>query len=209
MRFERISVSPLIHEEEFTMRDLNDTQRLQYISGFDTMILKLLNVRWRGYFVNFMFKHISGKDAHRKHEMQDEVMRVYATLLSRVVRRPQSAKSQPFLPMFLGCPDFPVYKLEKELLRNVQVNGGLHFNGILLLPPKKYCRRDSDLRTYGLIRHFHDHQSSYYRDDRPLDRLHATRITEGSMADYAFKALKHGKITSNDLLILPRSVTEL
>jgi hypothetical protein len=58
----------------------------------------------------------------------------------------------------------------------------------------------------------------YYRDDRPLGSFVRERIVQGGMADYALKAYKSsytlsgskfGKVFADDILILPRSISEL
>jgi hypothetical protein len=195
--------------ESFMLDYQNYQVRLQQIQGYDEFIRERLGRKWRGYFVNFMFERISGSAHNRKSIMIEEVTRVFSTLITRVARKPKSPSAKHFLPLFVGCPDFPVYKKEKELLRNMVVNDGLHFNGVLVLPPKSYCRAGSDLHTGGLKRHFNQNQHLYYKDDYPLDRLHATRIKEDTMIDYALKAFKSGKIDSDDILILPRAISEL
>ena len=183
--------------------------RLQQIQGYDEFIRERLGRKWRAYFLNFMFRNIQGPSGNRKSVMIDEVTRVFSTLITRVVRKPKSPSAKQFLPLFVGCPDLPVHKKEKELLRNVVVNDALHFNGVLVLPPKRHCRRGSDLHTGGLKRHFDQNQHLYYKDEYPLDRLHATRIRENTMVDYALKAFKSGKNDSDDILILPRAISEL
>src|ERR1700688_5280105 len=116
-----------------------------------------------------MFNKIPGKHSTKKQIMADEVYRVYETLITNVVRKPKSPSWKQYCPFFIGSPDLPVAKSDKELVRNLNVNGGLHFNGCLLLPPKGRRR----LRGH-LDDHFRNNQERYYRDEYPLDRLHAT-----------------------------------
>lgn len=184
-------------------------QRIEIIHGYETLVERRIDEGHRAYFISFMFEGIRGTVERRKVVMAAEVTRVFSTLVTRVARKPKLPGAVEFLPTFIGCPDLPVYKREKELLRNVVVNGGLHFNGVLVLPPKRHCRRGSDLHTGGLKRHFDQNQHLYYKDEYPLDRLHATRIRENTMVDYALKAFKSGKNDSDDILILPRAISEL
>jgi hypothetical protein len=178
-------------------------KRLDYIQGFDQMVSERTSQNWQPYFLNFMFNRIPGKESTRKTTMTGEVMRVYTTLITNIVRKPHSTSWMSFSPLFFGCPDFPVAKRDKDLVRNVIVNDGLHFNGCLLLPPKRKCRLKEHLDD-----HFKRNQERYYRDGYPLDRLHATYIEDGTMIDYAFKQLKRSNVSIDDILVLPRANSE-
>ena len=73
-------------------------------------------------------------------QMTDEIERVYATLVTRVVRKPRSPKSADRLPVFVGFADLPVAKRERKQLREVTLNDGLHYHGILLMPGRSRLR---------------------------------------------------------------------
>ena len=178
--------------------------RLSFIHGCDQMVHERISQHWQPYFVNFMFNHIPGKHSTKKKIMADAVFRVYETLITNVVRKPKSPSWKQYCPFFIGCPDLPVAKSEKDLARNLNVNDGLHFNGCLLLPPENKCRLKGHLDD-----HFRNNQERYYRDGYPLDRLHATSIHEGSMVDYMLKHFKRGNVSYDDILILPRVSSEL
>jgi hypothetical protein len=178
--------------------------RLDLIDGFHQLVRERIVESWQPYFVSFMFNHIPGKQSTKKQIMADEVSRVYQTLLPYIVRKPTSPSWKQYCPIFIGCPDLPVAKNEKELVRNLQVNEGLHFNGCLLLPPAEKCRLQEPLD-----KHFEKHQAQYYWDRHSLDRLHATYIRDGSMIDYALKHFKRGNVVYDDVLILPRTPSEL
>jgi hypothetical protein len=179
-------------------------ERRGIISGYDRMVRDRISDSWQPHFLNFMFMRIPGRRSTRVQLMASEVTRVYETLLTNVVRKPTSPSWKEYCPVFIGCPDLPVSKFEKELVRNLQVNDGLHFNGCLLLPPAEKCRLE-----VPLDKHFRRNQERYYRDDRPLDRIHVTYIKDGTMIDYALKHFKRGSVAYDDILILPRSITEV
>lgn len=179
-------------------------ERREIISGYDRMVHDRISVSWQPHFLNFMFTRIPGHRSTRVQIMSDEVTRVYETLLTSVVRKPTSPSWKEYCPVFIGCPDLPVAKHDKELVRNLNVNGGLHFNGCLLLPPLDKCRLGMSLK-----KHFERYQERYYRDGFPLDRIHVKYISDGTMIDYAFKHLKRGTVSHDDILILPRAVSEL
>jgi hypothetical protein len=159
---------------------------------------------WNGYFLNFMFHQLSGNQAAVKCQMKDEVERFYAKIITRIIRNPRSSMASGKLPIFIGCPDLPVWKHEKVSLSKVTINDGLHFNGIFLLPAI------SRLKT-GFRTHMHEHKRFYADGKRGLRRIQVERIRQapGYVADYALKALKHGRISYDDLLILPKHSSEL
>jgi hypothetical protein len=66
--------------------------------------------------------------------MTDEVDRVYSTFITRVVRKPHSEYQKESRPILIGAPDRPVLKNEKQKLKDVKINGGVHLHGILLVP---------------------------------------------------------------------------
>lgn len=179
-------------------------QRFTLVEGFNTLVKERIRNRWQPYFLTFMFNNIPGRATTKSQIMTNEVCRVYRTLLSRVVRKPRSLAWNQYCPIFVGCPDLPVAKREKDLVRNLNVNGGLHFNGCLLLPPYDRCRLNEPLD-----KHFRRHQERYYWDEHPLDRIHVEPTQDGTMIDYAFKHIIRGNVPYDDILILPRARSEL
>jgi hypothetical protein len=178
-------------------------ERKQFVLAYDEMIQQRIDDGWRPYFISFMFNKLPGKLVTKKGIMEAEVERVYSKLVNYVVRRPHSPSWKQYNPIFVGCPDLPVAKWEKELVRNVTVNDGWHYNGCLLLPPVEKCRLKKPLDH-----HFRHHQDRYYQDEYPLDRIHAELIKEGTMADYMLKHFKRGNVSADDILILPRVGSE-
>jgi hypothetical protein len=179
-------------------------ERKQLIISYEEMIQQRIDEGWQPYFISFMFHRIPGKPVTKKHIMEMEVERVHSTLVTFVVRKPHSASWIQYVPVFVGCPDLPVAKWEKELVRNVTVNDGWHYNRCLLLPPAEKCRLKRPLDH-----HFRHHQDRYYLDEFPLDRIHAKFIENGTMADYMLKHFKRGNVSVDDILILPRVGSEL
>jgi len=179
-------------------------ERTAMIVAYDEMIQERIKNDWQPYFVNFMFKRLPGNRSTKKEMMKQGVQGVYTTLVKHVVHHPKSPSWVPYLPSFIGCPDLPVAKWEKELVRNVVVNDGWHFNGCLLLPPEGKCRIKGHLD-----RHFRNNQDKYYKNEYYLDRIHAKFIEDGTMVDYMLKHFKRGNVFHDDILILPRTSSEL
>lgn len=176
------------------------SSRLLTIENYSIWTKKLVAERWSAYFINFMFKHLPKRPLCFIDPMEDEVCRVYSTLITRIVREPRKETNQ--LPIFFGCPDFPVWKREKVSRRETSVNGGCHYNGLCFLPP-------TNRLGCSLTEHFEEKSEIYVRGSHPLQRLHTTPMTHGDMTDYALKAFKSGRVSHDNVLILPRARSEL
>jgi hypothetical protein len=111
--------------------DLNRNQREEYIAGYSLMIRKNRFGRVPHY-INFMFHHLPGSRQTKIEIMKKQVSRVHDILTRSIVRKRDSVNWQPSRPIFVGCPDLPVWKRDKEPIRNLIVNDGLHFNAICL-----------------------------------------------------------------------------
>ena len=98
-------------------------------TGYYHMVKERLEEGWQGYLITFMFKGIRGARQGVIRQMQREVERVYATVLTRVLR-PSPNKSIAAYPLWIVCPDFPVPKHAKMDLKEVTVNDGLHYRGL-------------------------------------------------------------------------------
>lgn len=181
--------------------------RVANINGYSELIGMRIAEGRIPYFLNFMFNHIPGGLERKKEVMTEEVTRVHYILTRYTVRKPASKAWRHLRPIFIGCHDLPVRKNDKEMVRNLNVNGGLHFNLIALISPhssnpasipvnvERTSRLKVDLRT-----HFQKSQR-FYLNER-LSRVHVTPITYGTMADYAFKAFKNNRVSSDDVLVL-------
>ena len=134
--------------------------------------------------------------------MYRDITRVYGRLATRSVRKPRSPVWAQLLPKGIFLADFPVPKGEKQLLRDVIVNDGLHVHGIVVA--NRWGRIDQPLDI-----HFSKNQEAYLLGD--IRHIDVQRIyeTPRSATEYAIKALKRGRITSDHLLILPRHLSEL
>ena len=173
------------------------------IGGYATMVEQHLDNGWNGHLMTFMFNPLSGGLKTMNYQMQKEVQNVYASLLTRLYRKPQA--SGVIHPILIACPDFPVPKHEKKPLPDVVTNDGLHYNGILLIAP------GSNRLKVSIDQHFTDNQSYYLRDE-VLNRIHVEPITHDvyAVTDYALKGLKTNRLPDDeDLLILPKSGREI
>ena len=113
---------------------LDQNVREEMIGGYMEMVKEQITRGFRPNFINFMFNHIPGNAAIRMDVMTAEVKRVHDILTRHIVRRPEAKNWCHLRPVFIGCPDLPVWKHEKELVRNLVVNDGLHFNVMAFVP---------------------------------------------------------------------------
>lgn len=169
------------------------------IEAYDDWICRMIDNFRSAYYLNFMFGQLPSNTRAKKEVMKNEVERVYATLVTREVRRPRSAWSKGDMPRFFGCPDLPVPKRDKHLRRLVVANEGMHYNGILLL--SHFGR--------GLFEPERDlPREPYVRPGGCLERIHVMPIEYGSMASYTFKNIRRAE-DQKEILILPRTLSEL
>src|SRR4051812_8440144 len=181
-----------------TMRNSN----AQLVTAYGEMVADRVDAGWEPYILTYMFKHIGGSPRHVGETMRKEVERVYATMLTRIVRHPRSEWHRWKLPMLIGGPDWPVPKHQRQDKRNVIANDGQHMHAVELMPAVSRLKERLD-------DHIDDEQPRYVRE--PLFRIHAQRITDdpGYVTEYVLKALQRGRSTPDDLIVLPRSASEL
>ena len=188
---------------------LNRDVREEIIAGYSKIIMEHVAQGWKPNYIAFMFNHIPGNAGNKMDVMKAEVTRVHDILTRHIVRKPESENWCHLRPKFIGCPDLPVWKHEKELVRNLVVNDGLHFNVFALVPPESDASlpmrwqfallgRRSRLKV-PLKKHFEQNQRFYLNEY--LARIHVTPISKGTitMSDYTLKAFKHGRVAYDRL----------
>jgi hypothetical protein len=180
--------------------------RRALIAGYSEMVQRRIDSGWKPHLVTFMFKQLSGKMPVVIGGMKDEIERAYSTFITRVVRDPNSPKSAGQLPVLVAMADLPTFRRHRGGDRaDALVNGGLHYHGVLLVPPA------SRLQT-GVDFHFFKHRKLYLRDRHCLDRIHVLPIVSdpARAVGYALKGLANGRLSYDDcLLVLPRTAGEL
>ncbi len=155
--------------------------------------------------VTFMFEPLPGSEATVLRQMFVEVERFHRSLLTRVVRKPRSAKGMSKAPRLFAFPDRPVFKHQKQALEAVVVNDGLHLHAVVLVP------RQSRLGT-GLKKHVRENERLYLGNHGKLRRVDVQRLkrgTEAKAVDYSAKTWRRGRMSMDEVLVLPRSASEL
>jgi hypothetical protein len=164
-----------------------------------------------GYYFSFMFDHISGNERQRKERMFSDVKRTHDILSRHIVRKPKSETWCHLLPVFIVCPDYPVPKKEKSSIRAFNSNDGLHMNAVALVPPPpppSYLppgvRQDPFFGKLSRLRepldvHFRELKHEYLTDK--LYRIDVTPISRSTVADYALKNFKNGRVAYDDIRV--------
>jgi hypothetical protein len=188
---------------------LNRHKRELIVLGYSEMIRNHIDLGWDPYYVSFMFNHIPGSRVAKMEVMRQEVTRVHCILTRHIVRRPEAPEWRHLRPKIIGCHDLPVWKHQKEIVQNLVVNDGLHFNAVVLVPQP--ARTDMPIKVQFLLwgrqsrlclpldEHFCLNQRFYVND--ALARIHVTPITSGPMGDYTLKAFKHGLVSADSIQI--------
>jgi hypothetical protein len=184
---------------------IDDKTRSDLIEGYVQLVRQRIDDGYQPYFMTFMFGRLRGNRKAIVHQMQAEMSRVYATLLTRVVRNPTSPSRRNKLPIFLAMADVPVVKREKQRLSAFKINDGLHYHSLVLMPPA------SRLRT-SLEDHLRDNSEIYRPATSCLYRIDVRPITfdPGYVTEYALKAFGNGRLSYDEcFLVLPRTLSEL
>ena len=87
----------------------------QYLvpDGYTQLVTDRVRSGWSCNLVTFLFSQLPGPRPAVVNRMKDEVHRVYATLLTRVHRKPRAASTDE-LPVLIGVLDLPVHKHNKS-----------------------------------------------------------------------------------------------
>jgi hypothetical protein len=100
-------------------------------------------------------------------------------------------------------PDFPVPKYEKQQLRDVTINNGLHWHGLILtnqLAPKLPGKLDI---------HIKDNWKQYLVGSIRTIGVEPITHRPEYVTGYGMKGLKRSAFSEDDILIFPRTVSEL
>jgi hypothetical protein len=174
----------------------------EIVQGYGSMFHQLTDWGWDGYLVTVMFRHISGSVDTKIRQMHEGVSTVYGKLASRVVRKPTSKNWAYLLPQGVFFPDVPAYRQSRKKLSDVSVNDGIHMHGIMFATTTPRFKQPLD-------QHFQENERLYVKGN--IHRIHVEPIIHKEMyvVDYAGKAIKRKRFSNDDVLILPKSLSEV
>jgi hypothetical protein len=181
----------------------NNHRIKQLLQAYGQWVHDHMTYGWHGYFLSFMFSQIQDLNTPRIEIMKKHLGWFYGRLAKASVPKASSPKWSPFLPKIILAPDLPVFKHSKVQLRDVTINNGLHWHGLVMvhslapkLPGNLDVHINENLRKYlvGSIRTI---------GVEPI--THDPEYVTG----YGMKGLKKKHICDDDILIFPRTVSEL
>jgi hypothetical protein len=157
---------------------------------------------WKPTLLTFMFNPLSGTPAVVGAKMDTEIDRIYGHVLTRVVNNPRSQSNCGRLPFWISAPDEPVRKRFKDHFANIAINDGMHRHALALTPPASKLRMTLADYIEGKLP---------LLTSEALHRIHTIEIEETpeKACRYIFKGLERSRITSEDIFIRPRSLSEL
>jgi hypothetical protein len=164
----------------------------QLITGYSELIQHSMDHGSNSHLLTFMFNPLAGSPKTHLVQMNDEVQRVFSSFVTRVVRNPRSEAQRASLPFLITVPDRPVSKKDKQSLSDLAINNGLHLHGILCVPWNSRLKVDAGT-------HFHANNALYVKNR--LLRIDVKPVYSPEVVDYAFKALKNGNATPDDIQV--------
>jgi hypothetical protein len=175
---------------------------------------------WNGrlpYYINIMFHPLNGASPELIiAQMQDAIYDCfYPTLCKRFAQHPCRSSQEHLLPRCVLFFDLPVWKrkLDKPIGRTVNLNGGFHLNGFILIPTNSRLREDFashiNERQDLYVDHIVNGRSLYDRGG--IERVHVEPIdfNRYRVSDYSLKTVKAGKVDYDTTIILPRTRKEM
>src|SRR5260370_42453521 len=120
------------------MHEMSRERRFKLQSAYSNWVHKILKRGWNGqlwtgFQVTFMFNHIPGSFNRKCEVMEDEIDRVYRTLVPQVERFPTSPAGSKRLPILLTFPDTR-QQPHCGGYWDAVINDGLHYHGIIAIP---------------------------------------------------------------------------
>lgn len=190
------------------MHDDNTDSKIianQIIAAWGNYVSEHLSSGWETYLLSFMFEPLPGSQQRKMAQMARLLEAAYGIFVTRVVRKPRTAGRRGIAPIWLCSPDLPVFKREKRdkaRLRDLEINDGLHYHAVLLMPPRSRLR-DVNGHFYKLRRAYAEHAQLNRVDVEPI--THDDRYVVG----YVQKQSARGTFDVGDNFALPRSLSEL
>jgi hypothetical protein len=181
----------------------NNTEIKKLLQSYGQLVHDHMDCGWHGYFLSFMFSQIPGSDASRMEEMKKHLGWFYGRLAKASVPKASSSEWSQFLPKIIFAPDLPVPKRSKVGLRDVTINNGLHWHGLALINP--LAPKFSEPLDVHVEQNFGKYLCGSIREIGIKPITH----TPEYVTWYGMKGLKRRSFSNDDVLIFPRTVSEL
>ena len=180
---------------------MSDVMKL--IHGYAWMVTERISAGWKPTLITVMFNHLPGSEVNVSTTMRGEVERIYDGLVTYNIRNARSTPNED-LPMWICCPDYAVYKRDRQHFANIAQNDGRHYHIIALTPP--WTRLNTEL--WQFIANMHDKLRG---TENLVSHIHARSIEDNPefVVDYGMKSIKTRRVSQEEVLILPRAKSEL
>ena len=158
--------------------------RMPFQPGFD------LRMFVGGVVVDDGFDQLAGR--HRLRKRMNSSCR--CCCMQRPITRPSSTLSAANR----------VKRASTHRLSDILPNDGLHFHVLLAIPQVSRLRK-------GLVRHIHQNEMRYRGNQGKITKIDVRPVQDldGRLMDYTFKHIKRRSFSLDDILVLPRSHSEL
>ncbi|SFM08431.1 hypothetical protein [Methylorubrum salsuginis] len=178
----------------------------QLAGGFGQVVIDRVADGWSPYLLVLKFRHLSHCRQRTSiiAEMHDAAEGAYTRLLFRIWKHPRANSVRSLRPVWVLIADVPGSGSRQLPIRDLLPNDGLHLQGVVAMPPGSRLREPLD-------EHLAQAGDRYCPRGGPLVALHATPITSdvAYVNSYNFKSLRRGRAELDDVLILPRPVSDL
>jgi hypothetical protein len=177
------------------------------VRGYGDWIVQQTLEGRSAYYINIMFEPLDCLGRSVVAQMGDAIYAkkgsFYGKLCSRFDKHPGRKSRYRFPPHAFLFFDLPVFKQNKKRpLTDVIVNGGVHVNGVMTIPPQSRMKEE-------FSKHIRKNFALYAQNG--IKRIHVQPLIRDPhrVADYAMKTLKTARVDWDTAIILPRSYTEL
>jgi len=180
----------------------------QLQAGFVEMAKERVDRGYQPYLLTFTYNPMGGSEAFKKERMVDEVERLYAKLLNHTFRHPRKIPVDD-KPLWIYSHDWPVPKghrciFKRDHLFNITQNDGLHGHAMAFQPPVSRMKEGLYMHIENSQRHIHGPVHAFFR-------VHVEEVVDDPeyVLKYATKSLSRKRIDAGELLILPKSQSEI
>jgi len=168
------------------------------------MVNDRISEGWEPVLLTFKFNQIPGSPETVASAMRKDIEGVYNLLLTRLIRNTRSEVGRTRCPLWITAADYPVPKNQKQLIRDVLPNDGRHQHTVALFHPTRRFREPvADHIFENLNRYLDRFPKLYYLHAEPITR------TPEVVTRYVLKSLTRGRVSDEDVWILPRATSEL
>jgi hypothetical protein len=181
----------------------NNHRIQQLLQAYGKWVHDHMAYGWHGYLLSFMFSQIHEFNTPKMEEMKKHLGWFYGRLAKASGPKASHLKWSPFLPKIILAPDLPVPKRIKQRLREVTINNGLHWHGLVMVNPL------APKLPGNLDVHINENLQNYLVGSIRTIGVEPITYDPVYVTGYGMKGLKRRSFSEDEILIFPRTVSEL